>query len=294
MPVELTRKEFLGALAAPAMLPALRAAERAASGRLLIVVAHPDDEYACAATTYRLVRELGWTADQIVITNGEGGYRYSTLAETVYGKALAPDRDGRANLAAIRREETLRAGKILGIERHRFLDQRDLGFGTDPAAASASYWDRERVVKEIRGALAEGSYDLVIVLLPTADTHTHHREAAALTLEAAASLPESQRPLILGAAPAARSSETARFEGRTPALEVDRSAAFGYRDSLNYHIVVNWVIAEYKSQGLFQKDSGKHDLEQFWTLGRAGERAAQTLTEVQSRLRVPAHAASSR
>lgn len=291
MQVELTRKEFLGALAAPVVLPALRAADRA-TGRLLIVVAHPDDEYACAATTYRLVRELGWTADQIVITNGEGGYRYATLAETVYGKALAPERDGRANLAAIRREESLRAGKILGIEHHRFLDQRDLGFATDPAAADASYWDRERVVKEIRGALVEGDYDLVVVLLPTADTHTHHREAAALTMEAAAALPEGQRPLILGTAPAARAAEPARFEGHGPALEVDRAAAFGYRDSLNYHIVVNWVIAEYKSQGLFQKDSGKHDLERFWALGRAGAQAARTLADLQTRLCVPAGAAA--
>ena len=35
--------------------------------KLLIVVAHPDDEYMFAATTYRLVRELHWVADQVVI-----------------------------------------------------------------------------------------------------------------------------------------------------------------------------------------------------------------------------------
>jgi hypothetical protein len=35
------------------------------------------------------VRELGWAADQVIVTNGEAGYRYSTLAEAVYGVALS-------------------------------------------------------------------------------------------------------------------------------------------------------------------------------------------------------------
>jgi hypothetical protein len=46
----------------------------------------------------------------------------------------------------------------------------------------------------------------------------------------------------------------------------DRGAAFGYHNALDYQIVVNWVIAEHKSQGLFQMDAGKHDQEQFWLL----------------------------
>ena len=133
MPVDipaLTRKEFLFALAAPAILQEARATEHL-SGKLLIVVAHPDDEYAFAATTYRLVRELGWAADQVIITNGEAGYRYSTLAQAIYGTALANERDGRVNLPAIRKEEAGRAGKILGIRQHFFLDQKDSGFDSD-------------------------------------------------------------------------------------------------------------------------------------------------------------------
>ena len=83
----MTRKDFLFAL------PAATAVGRSPAGlpsrpKLLIVVAHPDDEYAFAATTYRLTRELGWAADLVVITNGEAGYRYSALAESVYGVSL--------------------------------------------------------------------------------------------------------------------------------------------------------------------------------------------------------------
>jgi len=34
---------------------------------LLIVVAHPDDEYSFAGSTYRLTHEASWTADQAII-----------------------------------------------------------------------------------------------------------------------------------------------------------------------------------------------------------------------------------
>src|SRR5262245_49416530 len=112
----LTRKEFLYALAAPALAEALPV--RPSAGRLLIVVAHPDDEYAFAASTWRLTHELGWSADQVIITDGESGFRYSSLAEAVYGKSLANEHDGRVNLPAIRREEARRAGKLIGIGRH--------------------------------------------------------------------------------------------------------------------------------------------------------------------------------
>jgi len=78
-----TRKEFLLAMAGAALLPRVAPAQ-AAHGKLLIVVAHPDDESAFAAATYRLVRESGWIADQVTITDGESGYRYATLAETYY------------------------------------------------------------------------------------------------------------------------------------------------------------------------------------------------------------------
>jgi len=139
-----TRKDFPLAMAGAALLPSIGAAQTA-PGKLLIVVAHPDDEYAFAATTYRLVRELGWTADQVIVTDGESGYRYAALAERYYGVALTHGGDGRAQLASIRKEEVQRAGKVLGIRQHYFLDQRDLGSETDAASAETANWDRPRI-----------------------------------------------------------------------------------------------------------------------------------------------------
>ena len=60
----------------------------AGAPKILIVVAHPDDEYAFAATVYRIIDELGGTVDQLVLTNGEGGFRYSRLAEAYYRIAV--------------------------------------------------------------------------------------------------------------------------------------------------------------------------------------------------------------
>ena len=80
--------------------------------KVLIVVAHPDDEVAMAATTYRLTHDLGGIVDQLVITNGEGGFNYALLAEKVYGVPLTQEAHGRRHLPSIRKSELLRSGKI--------------------------------------------------------------------------------------------------------------------------------------------------------------------------------------
>jgi LmbE family N-acetylglucosaminyl deacetylase len=269
-----TRKDFLLAMAGAALMPQSLSAQPG-PGKLLIVVAHPDDEYACAATTYRLVRELGWTADQVVVTDGESGYRYAALAEVFYGADLTSDPEGRAKLAAIRKQEAVRAGKILGIRHHYFLDQKDLGFETDSSSATTGNWDRPRVRALLDDLLASERYDAVFTLLPTADTHGHHRAATALAEEAVAAMPLEIRPLILGVEARSKSDGRLKFRGSDPLLVFDRTASFGFRKALNYQIVVNWVIAEHKSQGLFQTEYNQNDSEQFWLSEASGPDAVQ-------------------
>jgi LmbE family N-acetylglucosaminyl deacetylase len=296
-----TRKDFLLAMSGAALLPRQLPAQQPAqqpmgqTRKVLMVVAHPDDEYAFAATTYRMVRELGWAADQVIVTNGEAGYRYAALAEAVYGVALSEESDGRAHLPAIRKEEAVRAGKILGIRRHYFLDQKDSGFATDAASADSSNWDRAHVLSAISELLARERYDAVFTLLPTAETHGHHRAATLLALEALARQPQDHRPLFFGVEPRRKSDATPRFAGLAsqpltatvnadPVFVFDRMASFGYKNALNYQIVVNWVIAEHKSQGLFQKDSSVHELEQFWLFGISGDGAAKRAGELATAL----------
>jgi len=250
-------------------------AVRAAWPKALIVMAHPDDEYALAATAYRISRELGGVVDHVVITNGAGGYRYAALAEAIYGVSIAREADGRANLPAIRRQETLNAGRVLGIRRHHFLEQTDSGFEDDCAGASWHAWDCALVRHRLAGLLGGDDYDFVFTLLPSPGCHGHHRATARLVLEAVADLPEECRPVVLGAEAGRLADAPCAFGGlpedaltrtaaSTPAIVFDRNAPFGNQPALNYQIVANWVIGEHKSQGLFQTDCGKHDAERFW------------------------------
>ncbi len=247
--------------------------------RVLIIVAHPDDEYAFAATVYRITREFGGTVDQVVLTNGEAGYRYSRLAESVYNASLTDERVGRSKLPAIRREETLRAGRILGIRHHWFFEQKDARFTLNGNEAFDGIWNVLAIRERLAEILTAQTYDFVFTLLPTRSTHGHHQAAALLAIQAVSALPESRRPAVLAAEPSA-ADYVPPFENRpeipelrlhsnAQVFQVNRLDSFGPGESLNYSIVVNWVIAEHKSQGLFQTESGKHSVENFWLFDTA-------------------------
>jgi LmbE family N-acetylglucosaminyl deacetylase len=268
--------------------------------KVLAVVAHPDDEYAYAATTYRIARELGGIVDQVVISNGEAGYRYSVLAEQVYGLQLTDEKIGRANLPEIRKEESLAAGHILGIRQHHFLDQKDADFTLDVDAA-ASAWDKKAVRDFISKLLREEGYAYVFTLLPASGTHGQHKAATILALEAVESLPEGRRPVVFGIEPEASNEPAVRFvELRGYSIthvgsdvhEFRRSQPFGFHDALNYEIIANWVIAAHKSQGLFQMDAGRHDVERFWRFEASGKHSEESGRQLFDRLQqLPASAA---
>ena len=229
--------------------------------RVLLVVAHPDDEYEMAGTVYRISRELSGTVDQVIITDGEAGYRYSSLAVPYYGIDLTNEAVGRARLPRIRREEARRAGRILGIQHQWFLNETDDRFTLDAGEFLHRSWHEQRILHFLQHRLSKGHYDFVFVLLPSKQTHGEHKAASILALEAVEQLPESQRPIVLGAqaagddaapyAPLPGYSITATNSPK-PQFQFDRDTRFGYRESLSYQIVVDWVIAEHKSQGLFQ------------------------------------------
>jgi N-acetylglucosamine malate deacetylase 2 len=249
------------------------------------VVAHPDDEYTFAVTAFRIVRELGGIVDQVVISNGEGGYRYSTFAESLYGFHLTDESAGRAHLPEIRKQETLAAGRILGIRQHYFLDQKDAGYTLDPSETLKT-WDRTLLRSFLAKRLTSEKYDFVFTLLPNAETHGHHKAATLLALSVIDGLPEDQRPAILAAEPAS-SHDPARvftqLEGypltrvHKDVYEVRRSQPLGFRDALSYQIISNWVIAAHKSQGLFQMDTSRHDLERFWCFNAGSPRSEESV-----------------
>jgi hypothetical protein len=109
-------------------------------------------------------------------------------------------------------------------------------------------------------------------------------------------LPAELRPLVLGAQPHSAEDAPLRFAGlptqsltattsAEPALVFDRTASFGYQHALNYQVVVNWIIAEHKSQGLFQSDYGRHQTEQFWLFAIGSRETGGRFPELMSNLR---------
>jgi LmbE family N-acetylglucosaminyl deacetylase len=256
--------------------------------RALLIVAHPDDEYEMAGTIYKITQELGGTVDQVIITDGEAGYRYSYLAARYYGADLTTEATGRAKLPRIRREEAHNAARILGIRHQWFLGEHDERFTLDVHEVFSG-WNTQRLSKDLADRLHQGNYDAVFVLLPSESTHGEHKAATILALEAAQTIPEDQRPAIIAADAAPDHTET--YEALAgypitaatttkPAFDFDRNAHFGFNNSLSYAIVVNWVIAEHKSQGLFQTMVNHDRFENFWLFTGSGKSSIQKIRPV--------------
>ena len=245
--------------------------------KALLVVAHPDDESECAAFVYRITREFGGIADQIVVTNGEGGRNYAAPAASYYGLPLHK-KEGRGHLIRVRQKEQLRAGRALGIRHTWFLGQTDTGV-TPGIRDAMDAWDVTRIKRRIARQLQRENYDVVIVLLPSSGTHGHHKAVALLTLDAVNQLPEASRPAVLGNSttdpgdffelagyPSTRAEFTWSLDRRTP---------LPCHPALNYSIIVNWAVSEHKSQGFFQMENSRRRFEYFW-LFEAGGKVARS------------------
>lgn len=245
--------------------------------RVLLINAHPDDESGCAVTVYKITHELGGIVDLCLITNGEGGYKYSTLAEPVYGLELTDEKIGREHLPRIRKQEMMNAGKIIGLRNIFFLEHWDQRYTTDVDEVFREAWDTTHISIQLQEILRKGAYDFVLCLLPTPGTHGAHSGASILALRQVQRMQEP-RPAILGVGYSPKDSlavipktlsafpETALMSNVQP-LVVDRSASFGFKNRLSYHIIVAWLVAEHKSQGTVQLGMNTRDLEVFYPFG---------------------------
>ncbi len=243
--------------------------------RLLIVTAHPDDESGMAATIFKLTHAHDAVADLALVTNGEGGYKYSSLGNIIYGLELTDERVGRKELPAIRKNELVEGGNIIGLRHYFFLEQQDHRYTLDVDSTFSEVWDTARVTDRLVEIMQEGSYDYVFGLLPTPGTHGHHKGATILALRAAARLAPSKRPVVLGVSVSSEGDSVEPFTGLPgypmttissglPSFEFDRRASFGYKNRLDYQMVVNWLIAAHKSQGTMQLGMNRGDREEFW------------------------------
>ena len=251
--------------------------------KILLVTAHPDDDALFSATVWKTTKLLNGIVDLALMTNGEGGYKYSTLGNYIYGKELDKEEIGRAYLPGIRKKELKAGGDIVGIRNYYFFDQQDFYYTLD-VEETFEKWDTEPIVERLADIMAKERYDFVFLMLPFKDFHGHHKASAVLGLRAIQTLSVQDRPIALQAFvrrgaddPGVNFTmmegypETKVMEGVT--FEFDRNQTFGFNDRLTYNIIANWVIAEHKSQGTMQLLMGSNMIEQYWYVESNGEKA---------------------
>jgi len=244
------------------------------SPNILLVTAHPDDDALYSATVFKTTHLLDGTVDLAVMTNGEGGYRYSTLGNYIYGKELDKEEVGRDYLPGIRKRELMAGGRIVGIRNYYFLEQVDDRFSYDIANALEA-WNTDWIERRLADLIQNHRYDFVFTMLPSDSTHAHHKASAILTLRAIESLESENRPIVLATTYLRDKDDESSFrvlEGY-PISEINRSAGhfvfdrtqkFGYNNRLDYNIITNWVIAEHKSQGTMQQVMNLTEAEEYW------------------------------
>lgn len=269
--------------------------------RILALIAHPDDESAFAGALFASAVEHGSLVDVICVTNGEGGFKYSTLAQREHDLELTIEEIGRQHLPRIREAELTRALGWLGVHELLMLGQLDHRYTTDldeVMIPDQSPWDLDLVRERLTNQLKQGPYDLLLTLAPSITTHAHHQAATLIAAQVVADLPRDQRPVLL--VPTGRSLE----EQPIPPLGLkdqpltavsagpfsfNRRTRFGHRDRLDYSIPILWAMAEHRSQGTLQMMVGRHDVEDYWVLAASAPDADQTAREWIDLLSVPTY-----
>lgn len=242
--------------------------------KVLMVTAHPDDDALFSASIFKITRLLDGVADLALMTNGEGGYKYSTLGNYIYGKELDKEDTGRQYLPGIRKKELMAGGDIVGIRNYFFFDQKDFYYTLD-INETLEKWDTDLIVDRLERIIEEGDYDFMFLMLPHEGTHGHHKASAVLALRALDRLPENERPIALETFirrgeddPGVEFSMLEDFPLTKVipdvTFEFNRNQTFGFDERLNYNIITNWVIAEHKSQGTMQLLMTTGAIEQYW------------------------------
>ena len=143
-------------------VPGMRVAlEARVASRLLVVVAHPDDEaFGCGSVLAHAAR-AGVRSAVVCATRGE-------LGEPAPGSGLTA-----ADLADVRERELRRACDLLGVQHVEMLGYLDSGLAGDPAPGSLAAADATELRDQVAGVLDDVRPD-VVVTLDASDGHRDH------------------------------------------------------------------------------------------------------------------------
>ena len=141
--------------------------------RVLVVVAHPDDEtFGCGSLVLH-ARSRGLRVDVLCATRGEAG-------AVAPGVVVPP-----GGLGALREAELRHAGRILGVHQIATLGFLDSGMEGDPAPGTLCSAPAALVEDEISDVVARLRPD-VLVTLDGGDGHRDHLAVRAATTAVAA------------------------------------------------------------------------------------------------------------
>ena len=114
--------------------------------KVLVVIAHPDDEVFVSGTLC-MCTDRGFPIKLVCATDGEGGDRALVF------------RSSGLSLGEIRRRELLLSAAMLGIQEVFFLGQPDVG---EPYVPAPGGWDQTRTIDELGGIIERFSPDLIL------------------------------------------------------------------------------------------------------------------------------------
>lgn len=268
--------------------------------RILIVVAHPDDELVAAGAMYLHGAARGGIVDVLTLTDGQGGFKYAVYAEARTGIELTREDIGRRELPALRRSEQIRGLELLGARRLIRLEELDSRYSKDRMevlAPSAGVWDLARIDRTLDGLLADESYGFIVTISPTATTHGHHQAATLLAIGAAARVPDAKRPVVLccqverhdgdgiGKPPEVlKDALLARLRTSAPPFTIDRTKGYGHKGNVTLKSIAGVAVAQHLSQGTMLNYVGQGDVEEYWILDAspsdAQERCAALFSEL--------------
>jgi len=235
---------------------------------VLVVIAHPDDETLFAGFIHALTHKINAIVDLVCITNGEGGFRHSAPSECLYDNLqLSKENIGRQHLPRIRKQELFASGRILGIRKIFFYDQLDLKYDRNVDIVFSEQWNKEEVIQQREQTIKTGNgihgYDIMLIMLPSIESHGHHTASGLLALETIERLRENQTinikiPTVIGGSeftlnqlPIYLSNRLAEISSILP-NEFRFTRTWKLSNTTNipdYQMIVIWTCSEHKSQG---------------------------------------------
>jgi LmbE family N-acetylglucosaminyl deacetylase len=235
---------------------------------VLVVIAHPDDETLFAGFIHALTHKINAIVDLVCITNGEGGFRHSGPSEYLYDHLqLSNESIGRQHLPRIRKQELLASGKILGIRKFFFYDQLDLKYDRNVEIIFAEQWNKELVIQQLEQTIRTGNktdgYDIMLIMLPSIESHGHHSASGLVALETIERLHQNQSidikiPTVIGGSeftvnelPIYTSNRLAEISSILPnQFRFNRTWRLSNTTSIpDYRLIVIWTCSEHKTQG---------------------------------------------